>query len=404
MTMFKRDILSFAWSSLNGYRSRTLLMLLAMSISVASVLLLTALGDGARRYVLQEFISLGTNLVIVLPGKSETSGAGLSSMMGITPRDLTLSDARALTRHPAITNIAPLNIGSVEASWQNRKRQVTLMGSTSELLAVRQWKMGSGEFLPETEWDRAASVCVIGRKIRDELFGSHNALGQWIRLGENRYRVIGVMASSGRSIGVDVQEVVIVPVAAAQSLLNTEGLFRILIQTKNTEDMPAVIEFTEKTIQQRHHGVKDITVITQDAVIKTFDNILSALTYALAAIAAISLGVAGILIMNVMLVAVSQRTAEIGLLKALGASRHTILLLILSEALLLSMLGSLFGFIIGGLGSWGLSSAVQDLQAYPPLWALLASLTVALLTGLLFSLIPARKAARMDPVNALQGH
>jgi putative ABC transport system permease protein len=402
--MFKRDILSFSWSSLNGYRSRTLLMLLAMSISVAAVLLLTALGDGARKYVLQEFTSLGTNLVIVLPGKSETSGAGLSTMMGITPRDLTLSDASALIRHPAITSIAPLNIGSVEASWQNRKRQVTLLGSTAELLDVRQWKMGSGEFLPTTEWDRASSVCVIGRKIRDELFGSHNALGQWIRLGENRYRVIGVMASSGRSIGVDVQEVVIVPVAAAQSLLNTAGLFRILIQTKSPEVMPAVIEFTEKTIQQRHHGVRDITVITQDAVIKTFDKILSALTYALGAIAAISLGVAGILIMNVMLVAVSQRTAEIGLLKALGASSHAILVLILSEALLLSLLGAACGFIIGGLGSWGLSSAVDNLQAYPPVWALLSSLAVALLTGLLFSLIPARKAAKMDPVNALQSH
>lgn len=404
MNISKRDIISFAWISLTGYRSRTLLMLLAMSISVASVLLLTALGDGARRYVLQEFSALGTNLVIVLPGKSETSGAGLSTMMGITPRDLTLSDASALIRNPAVINVAPLNIGAVEASWQNRKRQVTLMGSTAELLEVRQWAMASGEFLPKTEWDRASSVCVIGRKIRDELFGSHNALGQWIRLGENRYRVIGVMASSGRSIGVDVQEVVIVPVAAAQALLNTQGLFRILIQTRNAEVIPSVITFIEDTIAQRHHGVRDITVITQDAVIKTFDNILSALTYALAAIAAISLGVAGILIMNVMLVAVSQRTAEIGLLKAMGASSRTILILIMSEALLLSLLGSLFGFIIGGLGSWGLSSAVDDLQAYPPGWALLASLAIAIVTGLLFSLIPARKAARMDPVNALQNH
>ncbi len=401
--MIKRDIVNFAWSSLSGYRSRTLLMLLAMSISVASVLLLTALGDGARRYVLQEFIALGTNLVIAMPGRNETAGAGLSSMMGITPRDLTLSDAAALTRNSAISNIAPMNIGSVEASWQNRKRQVTLLGSTTALLEIRQWEMGSGDFLPETEWDRAASVCVIGRKIRDELFGSHNALGQWIRLGENRYRVIGVLASAGRSIGVDVQEVVIVPVAAAQSLMNTEGLFRILIQTKTAEDIPAVIEFTEKTIQQRHHGVKDITVITQDAVIKTFDSILSALTYALAAIAAISLGVAGILIMNVMLVAVSQRTAEIGLLKAMGASRRAILVLILSEALLLSLLGAICGFIIGALGSWGISSAIDDLQAYPPAWALIASLAVALITGLLFSLIPARKAARLDPVDALQG-
>lgn len=404
MIMLKRDILSFGWTSLSGYRTRTLLMLLAMSISVASVLLLTALGEGARRYVLHEFTSLGTNLLIVLPGKSETSGAGLSTMMGITPRDLTLADAQALTRHPAVTHVAPLNIGAVEASWQNRKRQVTLMGSTAELLTVRQWELLRGDFLPAGDWERSTPVCVIGRKIRDELFGAHKAIGQWIRLGDNRYRVIGIMASEGRSIGVDVQEVVIIPVSAAQSLLNTAGLFRILIQTKSPESMQSVIEFSEKTIKQRHHGVEDITVITQDSVIKTFNNILSALTYALGAIAAISLGVAGILIMNVMLVAVSQRTSEIGLLKAMGASKKTILLLILSEALLLSTLGALLGFIIGVLGSWGLSSAIEDLQAYPPVWAVLASLAVALITGLVFSLIPARKAARMDPVNALQSH
>lgn len=398
------DLLLYGWQSLKGYRARTLLMLMAMSISVASVLLLTALGEGARRYVNGEFASLGTNMVIVLPGKSETSGAGLSTMMGVTPRDLTLDDALALTRHSAVTRIAPINVGAVEASWQNRKREVTIMGSTHELQALRHWKLASGQFLPETDWDRASPVCVIGKKIRDELFGAHAAIGQWIRLGENRYRVIGVMASEGRSIGEDVQELVIIPIASAQSLLNTPSLFRILIESKSRESMPSVIDFATQTIKQRHHGEEDVTVITQDAVIKTFDNILSALTYGVGGIAAISLAVSGILIMNVMLVAVSQRTAEIGLLKALGASRQTILALILSEALLLSLLGILFGFLIGLSGCWAIRVAVPELQAFPPLWAMLASFLVATGTGLLFSLLPARKAARLDPVNALQGH
>ncbi len=341
------DIIRFAWMSLSGYRTRTLLMLLAMCISVASVLLLTALGEGARRYVLNEFASLGTNLVIVIPGRSETAGAGLSTMMGVIPRDLTIDDARALTRHAAVRRVAPINVGSVEASWQNRKREVTVMGSTAELLDIRQWQLASGQFLPEQDWDRAAPVCVIGREIRDELFGARAALGQWMRLGQNRCRVIGVMASEGRSIGVDVQEVVIIPVAAAQSLLNTSSLFRILIESRTPHSIPRIITFAEDTIRERHHGEQDVTVITQDAVIATFDRILSALTYALAAIAAISLAVAGILIMNVMLVAVSQRTAEIGLLKALGASRAQILTLILSEAILLSLLGYLLGFVLG---------------------------------------------------------
>ena len=200
------------------------------------------------------------------------------------------------------------------------------------------------------------------------------------------------------------QDTVILPVASAQSLLNSPSLFRILIESKSRESMQSVIDFALDTIKQRHHGEEDVTVITQDAVLQTFDNILSTLTYGIGGIAAISLVVAGILIMNVMLVAVSQRTAEIGLLKALGASRQRILMLILSEALLLSLLGAIIGFVIGFSGSWGIRMALPDLQAYPPLWAILASLIVALISGLLFSLLPARKAAQLDPVLALQGH
>ncbi len=398
------DTQRYAWHSLKGYRARTLLMLLAMTISVASVLLLTALGEGARRYVMGEFTSLGTHMLIVLPGRSETAGAGAGTMMGVTPRDLTLDDARALTRHPKIIRIAPLNVGVAEITWQGRKREISLLGSTREILKLRQWKLAAGTFLPQSQWDRASPVVVIGKNIRDEIFGAHAAVGQWMRIGDQRYRVIGVMASEGRSIGMDVQDIAIVPVASAQSLLNTPSLFRILVETKSREAMIPVKEFIEKTIQQRHHGEKDITVITQDAVIQTFDRILGALTYGVAGIAAISLLVAGILIMNVMLVVVSQRTAEIGLLKALGASQSRILSLILVEALQLSLIGVACGFFIGIIGSWGIRLALPALQAYPPLWAMISSVAVALGTGLLFSLLPARKAAALDPVRALQGH
>jgi putative ABC transport system permease protein len=398
------DVLLFGWGALHGYRTRTLFMLIAMSIGVAAVMMLTALGEGAQRYVRNEFASLGTNLVIILPGRSETSGVGLGTIMGVTPRDLTLADAKALTQHPAVKRVAPINVGAAEASWQNRKREVTVLGSTNEILQVRHWQMQRGKFLPKGDWDRASSVCVLGAKIRDELFGAHSAIGQWIRLGENRYRVIGVMASEGRSIGVDVEEVVIIPVAAAQSLFNVPSLFRVLIEARSHTSIPRVIDFAKETIKQRHQGEEDITVVTQDAVLSTFDRILGALTYSIAGIAAISLAVAGILIMNVMLIAVSQRTSEIGLLKALGASRHTILLLILVEALLLSIVGGLLGLGVGQLGSWGLRAAIPELQAYPPNWAMLASVMVAVVTGVLFSLLPAGKASRLDPVTALSRH
>ncbi|MGD8925283.1 MAG: ABC transporter permease [Thioalkalispiraceae bacterium] len=399
-----KDVIIFGWQALKGEHSRTILMLLAMCIGVASVLMLTALGEGARRYVRSEFASLGTNLVIVLPGRSETAGQGLSTMMGVTPRDLTLDDARALTRNSNIERIAPLNVGVAEVSWQNRKREITVLGSNSELLKIRHWTMARGKFLPASDWDRASPVCVIGAKVRNEIFGAHNAMGQYIRLGENRYRVIGILASEGRSIGMDVEELVIIPVASAQSLFNVASLFRILIEVKSRAAIPSVIKFAEDTIQARHQGERDVTVITQDAVLATFDTILGALTYAVGGIAAISLAVAGILIMNVMLVAVSQRTAEIGLLKALGASGREIILLILIEALLLSSIGGVIGLAIGHLGSWVIRSALPNLEAYPPGWASLTSFLIAIFTGAIFSLLPARKAAKLDPVLALARH
>jgi putative ABC transport system permease protein len=396
-----RDAIRFSWSALSANTTRTFLMLLAMSIGVGSVVILTSLGEGARNYVTAEFSSLGTNLVIVIPGRNETSGNNPAGMIGITERDLTLDDALALMRHPQVVRIAPLNVGAAEVAWHSRKREITVMGTSHEFKAIRKWNMAQGKFLPQDELSRAKSVCVIGAKIRDELFAAHAALGQWIRIGDRRYRVIGVLGSEGTSLGQDVSDTVIIPVASAQSLFNTPSLFRIFVEVKTREALPRVIKFIEDTIQERHQGVKDVTVITQDAVLATFDRILSALTYTVGGIAAISLVVAGILIMNVMLVTVSQRTSEIGLLKSLGASSKEILVLILIEAMLLSSIGALIGLLLGQLGSWGIRYAFPTLPAYPPLWATLASISVALVTGMLFSLLPAKKAAHLDPVDAL---
>jgi len=399
-----RDAIHFSWQALSANTMRTFLMLLAMSIGVGSVVVLTALGEGARNYVTAEFSALGTNLIIVIPGRSETSGGNPSTMIGVTERDLTIDDAISLTRHPKVKRIAPLNIGAAEVSWQGRKREVTIQGSSHELLKLRQWTMSQGSFLPALDLNRAKSVCVIGSKVRTEIFGAHSALGQWIRIGDRRFRVIGILDSDGQSLGFDVGDTVIIPVASAQSLFNAPSLFRIFVEVKTRKAIPKVIDFIKTTIRNRHQGDEDVTVITQDAVLATFDRILSALTYAVGGIAAVSLGVAGILIMNVMLVTVSQRTSEIGLLKSLGASAKAILSLILIEAILLSSLGAMLGFIIGQAGSWAIRYAFPILPAYPPTWATIASLLIALITGILFSLLPARKASRLNPVDALARH
>lgn len=401
MALRSLDIARFSWEALAGYPARTLLMLLAMAIGVASVVALTALGEGARGYVIDEFASLGTNMVIVFPGRSETGGVNPGAMFGETPRDLTLDDAQALTRNPRVRRVAPMNVGSVTVSHAARSRDVVMIGSTAELLHIRQWETDQGRFLPPMDLKEAMPVAVIGRKIRDELFGSSNALGEWLRIGDRRFRVIGIMGSVGRSIGVDVEETVIIPVGAAQQVLNTQSLFRVLVEARAREDIEAVRQFAEDTLQRRHQGEKDVTVVTQDAVLSTFDDILVALTLAIGGIAAISLAVAGILIMNVMLVAVSERTSEIGLLKAIGATPGQILALVLAEATLLSVLGATLGVAIGSGVSMLVRQAMPAVPAVAPPWVILLVIAVALFTGIVFSLLPARNAAKLDPVSAL---
>ena len=395
------DSLLFASGSLRGSRTRTLLMILAMSIGVASVVILTGLGEGARRYVVNQFSSLGTNLVIVLPGRTETAGIGPGMLLGQIPRELSLDDAQALLRSRAVGRIAPLTIGSSQISQGALNREVVVLGSTSDLLEVRHMSLGQGQFLPAGDLHSSESVCVLGTKIKNELFGQQQAIGEWVRLGDRRFRVVGVMASQGESMGFNTDEIVIVPVASAHMLFNTSGLFRVLVEAKNRDTIEQAKHDAEEILLRRHNGERDVTVITQDAVVATFDRILSALTLAVGGIASISLAVAGILIMNVMLIAVSQRVKEIGLLKALGAPAVQIRNLFFAEAILLSGIGSLVGLMLGEAGVWVIGKIYPSLPVVAPWWAVLAALGTALGTGIMFSVWPARRAARLDPVMAL---
>jgi putative ABC transport system permease protein len=377
-------------------------MLLAMAIGVGSVMVLTALGDGARRYVTGEFSQLGSNLLIVLPGRSETTG-GAPPIMGETPRDLTLDDAIVLTRNRSIQKVAPISIGSAPVSHKQLEREVTILGSTSDLLPVRELKLRRGKFLPGGDPNRGAAVAVLGGKLKKELFGNQKALGRWVRISDRRYRVIGILKASGQSLGTDLSDIAIIPVASAQSLFNTSSLFRILVKARGRSSIPQAKKDVLRTIKERHDGEDDITVITQDAMLSTFDDIFLALTMTVSGIAAISLAVAGILIMNVMLVAVSQRTSEIGLLKALGSPSKQILRLFLVEASLLSVTGAIIGVGVAFSGVWVLEQLFPDFPLSIPLWSFAAAIGVALFTGLLFGVLPARRAAALDPVLALSG-
>ena len=395
------DVLKFASGSLRGSRTRTLLMILAMSIGVASVVVLTGLGEGARRYVIGQFSALGTNLVIVFPGRTETAGIGPGMLLGQIPRELSLDDAQALLRSRAIKRIAPLTVGSSQISLGARNREVVVLGSTSDLLEVRHMSLGQGQFLPAGDVHASESVCVLGATIKRELFGQEQAIGAWVRLGDRRFRVIGVLANQGESMGLNTNQLVMVPVAAAHLLFNTSGLFRILVEAKSRDTIELAKRDAEEILMTRHNGERDVTVITQDAVLATFDRLLRALTLAVGGIAAISLSVAGILIMNVMLISVAQRVKEIGLLKALGAPSTQIRNLFFAEAILLSGIGSVAGLILGQAGIMVIAKIYPSLPVAAPWWAVLAALATSLGTGILFSVWPARRAARLDPVLAL---
>lgn len=391
---------AFALQSLDANRARSALIMLAMTIGIAGIVLLTWLGDCARSYVTDQFRSLGTNLVIVLPGRNETTG-GAPPLLAETPQPLTLDDALAMTRSPAVRRVAPIVAGSAMVDRGGRQREAMVLGSTSELLAVRNLTMASGSFLPADDPHRAHAVCVLGGTIARELFGNDGCVGESVRLGDRRYRVIGEMASAGRSLGADLDEVVVLPVAAAQALFDAEGMFRVLIEARSRHDVARAQRDAERIVAERHDGENDVTVITQESVLATFDGILTALTMAVAGIAAISLVVAGILIMNVMVVAVAQRRSEVGLLKALGATRAAIRSVFLWEALLLSLGGGLLGVGLGE-GVAVLAPRFEPLLVTgAPTWALVASFVVACGIGVGFGIAPAARAARLDPVQAL---
>ena len=399
------DILFLAYTTLIRYPLRTIMLLIATSIGVMAVILLTAVGEGARDYITGEFRSLGTNLLIVIPGRNETSGgAGPIDLAGLSPRPLTIEDAQSLSQIDNIRRIAPVVMGEAPAQYDGLERAAPIIGTTPEFLSIRQWEMESGSFLPGASMRYSPPVCAIGKEIKSELFGDAVAVGEWMRIGDRRCRVAGVIAEEGRAVGIDVQKTVVIPVALGTALFNRDSLFRIIVDVRTSSRMDQTKQSILSIIKRRHQGKEDITVIKQDTVLQSFDNIFNVLTMSLGSIASISLLVAGILIMNVMLVAVSQRQAEIGLLKAIGAKNKQINNLFVVEAIMLSGSGAIMGLILGHSITQILKVAFPDFNFVPPMWASYLSLFVALISGIIFGLLPARRAAKLDPVEALSGN
>lgn len=396
------DVLAFAGGALRGHRLRSSLSLLGVAIGVASVILLTSLGEGARLYVSGEFLALGSNLLIITPGKNETTG-GLTLPLP-APRDLSLDDLEALRRRlPGARHVAPLALGEATAKAGDLTRTVGVGGTTAEFMPLRKIHLRMGRYLPAGEAERGDRVCVIGAKLQDELFLGRNPLGETLRLGERRFKVIGVMAPRGVSLGTDLDEVVHVPVSQALDLFDVRGLSQVMVELASHEEIETGKARALALLKDRHDGFEDVTITTQDAVLTSFNRILALLTAALAGIAAISLSVAGIGIMNVMIVSVSERTREIGLLKAVGVTGPQVLLAFLVEAALLSSAGGLVGVGVGIGGTRLVQALYPSFPMSPPSWAVPAAVAVSVSVGIVFGALPARRAARLDPVAALAG-
>jgi len=396
-----RDLLGLSLEAHSRHRLRTALTLGGIAIGVTAVVVLTSLGTAAKTYVVAQFAGLGTNLVIVLPGKTETSGV---PTFGGSTRDLTIEDTESLLkRAPAVRRVAPLSMGTARLAWDGRLRDVRVVGTTAEFKEMRDLRLRLGQFLPRGDPRTGAPVAVIGANVHRDVFAGQNPIGQAVRIGQSRFRVIGALEPHGANLGLNVDDMVLVPVATGLRLFDQTGLFRIFTQAGSAEDVPQVIRQVTRVLTDRHDGLEDFTLITQQALLKTFQSVIDALTAALAGIAAISLAVAGIGIMNVMLVSVSERAPEVGLLKAVGARRRQILSVFLSDAAMISsaggMIGVIFGVAIVAIG--GL--VFPDFPLRPDLGWIAAVLVLAVVAGILFGLMPARRAARLAPVDALRG-
>ena len=393
------DLLRLTVSTFVVYRMRSFLTGLGIAIGVAAVILLTSVGEGLHQYFLDEFSQFGTNIITIQPGKSQTHG-GNAGIFG-TIKPLTLEDSDALRRIPHVEFVNPSVQGNAEVRADGKSRRCFVYGAGADFPRAFKMKVQMGSFLPDDEGTHARNFVVLGHKVRQELFSKANPLGEYIRIGGERYRVIGVMESKGQILGFDMDDMVYIPAARALEMFNRAGLIEINVNYQPSADPNSVVA-NIKSILSARHGREDYTVITQEQALEVMNSILSVVTFAVAAIGAISLLVGGVGILTIMTMAVTERTGEIGLLRALGAKRQQILALFLGEAILLSAAGGLAGLLIGMGIAQMLHAAIPVLPVQIPVFFAVLAESTAVLIGLIAGVMPARRAAMMDPIEALR--
>jgi putative ABC transport system permease protein len=393
------DLVRFTSGSVFAHRMRALLTALGIAVGVAAVVLLTSIGEGVRQFVLAEFTQFGTNIINITPGTTKTMGGSIG-VFG-TVRPLSIDDAEALRRAPYATASVPVVQGNAEVEGNGRKRRVTVYGVGAEFADAFRFEVATGSFLPPDDPRAPRSFAVLGSKMADQLFGSANALGASVRVGGERYRVVGVMRPKGTMIGFDLDDTVYIPAASSLELFDRESLFEIDVLYEEAAPVDEVVEGIRRVLVARH-GDEDFTVTTQQQMLDTLGSVLGVLTFAVAALGSISLLVGAVGIFTIMTIAVRERTAEVGLLRALGAGRRQVLSLFLTEAVVLSLLGGFAGLAFGAGLAWLLGQAVPQLPVSFSLPFMSLAVGLSMVIGLVAGILPALNAAQLDPVEALR--
>nr|WP_251701986.1 ABC transporter permease [Pseudomonas boanensis] len=394
-----QDGFALTASALTSRPLRSLLTMLGVAIGIAAVALLTAIGEGLRGYVLDNFSQFGTRIIAIHPGKTQTGGLGgiLSSVRPLTP-----ADAEALGRLPHVEAVVPIIQGTGDIQFQQFSRSSDIIGGGHQLAEAWRFQLALGQFLPPARDGRSPPYAVLGQKLRTELFGDANPLGELVRIGGTRFRVIGVMEKKGQLLGFDLDDIAYIPVDWAQSLFNREGLMEIDVVFNAGIGSVQLAERIRAALIERH-GEEDFSITTQDDMLASLGRILSVLTIAIGALGGISLLVGAVGILTIMTTTVGERTAEIGLLRAVGASPRQVLGLFLAEAILLSLAGGLLGLVLMGILLGGLHLALPGLPLALSPGVLILAMVLSGVIGVMAGIAPARAAARLHPVDALRG-
>ena len=394
------ELIKLALKAIRGQRLRSFLSMIGIAIGIASVILLTSIGEGTRQYIVNQFAAFGTNILAINPGKAET--VGLPGAFGGSTQKLSLHDAEALRRIPGVEELVPFAFGMARVEGNGRGRSVFIYGVTPNMPDVWQWDVRVGGFWRSPDPWHGPSEAVLGPTLKRELFGEESALGRFVRIAGGRFRVVGIMESKGQMLGFDLDDAAFIPVSSAMKLFNLDELAEIDILYSSVQVEDQVVEAVRSLLIERHRGKEDFSLTTQSGMLEVFGNIMDIVTIAVGAIAGVSLLVGAIGILTMMWIAVGERTNEIGLIRSIGATRRQVEMVFLTEAAALASLGGLFGVGMG-LGICALlRAAIPGLPIHTPPEFAIAAVAVSLATGLASGVVPARRAARLDPVEALR--